>query len=464
MKRALFAFVAGAGLVAASLAPIALSGEAHTAPLAPPATWSAPASLSPLVEAVQPAVLAIEVEGSAQAPVDIPPMFREFFGEAPEQRQVHGEGSGFIISREGLVLTNHHVIDRADRVRARLSDGTLVEAKVLGSDPRIDVALLQLVGDSAWPHLTLGSSEAAKVGDYVLAAGNPLGLGHTVTSGIISGKGRALGHDGFDDFIQTDAAINQGNSGGPLFNMRGEVIGINTAIIQGANTVGFAVPIDLVQRSLEDLRTLGRVSRGFLGVVQQPVDGPLAEHCGIQQIERGSLVEGVMQDTPAATAGLAPCDVIVSVNGREIADPSALIKAVGMLHPGDEVDLSVVRKGRKMPIHLALGEAPSRPGEAIRARTDAPPAQVFGLTVQALTREEQTHLGVSNGVRVQSIAPGSPARRVLAPGDILLEIDGHPVGSPEEVEKQLERGEGDAILASVLRERTVRLIAIPRIQ
>ncbi|MBN2798503.1 MAG: Do family serine endopeptidase [Deltaproteobacteria bacterium] len=462
MTRELLFLSTGAALSALFLAPLALSGEPHTAPLVPPAEWTAPTSLAPLVEAVQPAVLSIEVEGAQQAMGEVPEMFRQFFDQMPQQPR-HGEGSGFIISRDGLVLTNYHVIDGASEIHARLTDGSRVEAKVLGSDPRIDVALLQLQGDRTWPHLALGDSEATRVGDPVMAAGNPLGLGHTVTSGIISGKGRALGHDGFDDFLQTDAAINPGNSGGPLFNMRGEVVGINTAIVQGANTVGFAIPINLVQRSLDDLRTLGRVSRGFLGVLHQPVDGPLAAHCGVEQLAGGSLVEGVLQGSPAEAAGLVPCDVVVEVNGERVDDPDDLVKRIGMRHPGDEVELELVRKGRKHRLHVTLAESPERPGEALRTAPTPSAEEVMGLRLAPLSGEELTHQGLSHGVRVEGVSPGSPARRALRPDDVLVEVGGAPVATPEEVRRALARAakDGDEVWVSVVRARTLRLVPVP---
>jgi len=334
----------------------ALRPPSPTEDLSP--TYDPARSFAPLVEALEPAVVAIEVESPRTPARDIPPLFRDHLPTEPpfpELRPRYGEGSGFVISADGLLLTNHHVVTGAETITARFSDGTAVEATLLGSDPRIDVALLQLPPTGTWPHVALGSSAEAEVGDWVIAMGNPLGLGHTVTAGIVSGKGRFLGSS-HDDFIQTDAAINEGNSGGPLFTIDGEVIGINTAILQGANAVGFAVPIDLVTRSLDELRTTGRVAHGFLGVhLERPVDAPA---CGAEAA--GALIWRVVQDSPADRAGLQPCDLVVVANGEPIADASQLTRVISPMRPGEEVSLTVRREGGPLEIALDLGERPAR--------------------------------------------------------------------------------------------------------
>ncbi len=270
-------------------------------PVADAGTYDPSRSLAPLVDAVGPAVVAIEIEGTRSGP-RIPPGMERLFG-APGPQHVQGEGSGVIISGDGLVLTNHHVIADADTVGVRLASGDLVTATILGSDPSIDVAVLRLEGDGTdWPFLTLGDSDQVRVGDRVVAGGNPLGLGNTFTAGIISAKGRALGMAAYDDFIQTDAAINQGNSGGPLLDLDGQVIGINTAIIQGANTIGFAVPTALIRPILPDLVATGRVARGYIGVRHQPVTEELADALGLDEAT-GALIAEVVVGTPAVRAG-----------------------------------------------------------------------------------------------------------------------------------------------------------------
>ena len=319
-------------------------------------------SFAPLVSVVEPAVVAIEVQGVAPGAdlSQLPPMFHDFFGSDPRMSQphvVHGEGSGVIISQDGLLLTNHHVIRSAQKIRARFSDGRTVDAKLLGSDPSIDIALLQLPKQERWPYVEIGLSSGAQVGDWVVAVGSPLGLGHTVTAGIISGKGRALGHNVYDDFIQTDAAINQGNSGGPLFNLQGQVIGINTAMFQGANTIGFAIPIDMVKNALGDLQTSGRVSRGFLGIRPRLLTEELAGMLHASGVQ-GVLVAHVYEKTPAMKAGIEAGDIITHVDQAAVATPEQLIRTIGTHRPGESVEITLRRRAQSKNLKLLLSERP----------------------------------------------------------------------------------------------------------
>jgi serine protease Do len=405
-------------------------------------TYDPSRSFAPLVKAVEPAVVAIEVEGTAQAPdmSQLPPEFRQFLGADPRQfgpRPLHGEGSGFIVSADGLLLTNHHVIDGADQISARFADGTVVKATVIGSDPSIDVALLQLEGDRQWPFVQLGDSSTLEVGDWVIAVGNPLGLGTTVTSGIVSGKGRALGHGVWDDFLQTDAAINEGNSGGPLFDLDGRVVGINTAIIAGANTIGFAIPIDMVEDVIEDLRDHGKVARGYIGVRPSDDEG------------KGAIVAQVYDDTPAEKAGLLPGDRILDVDGREIADPVALVKTIGSLDPGEEVTLHIERDGKPQDLVVTLGE---RPSEDPTAAAPAPSGEgaadpeSLGLDLRDVTAKEASRLGIPAGVEVENVTKGSAAEGFLRPGDVILEINHWPVATTADVDDLLARSSGAALL------------------
>jgi len=317
-------------------------------------------SFAPLVEAVEPAVVAIKVEsvaGTDQNLSDIPAPFRHLFSEQP--RVERGEGSGFIISEDGMVLTNAHVVAEADNIRVLLRDGESAPATVLGLDRSMDIALLRLEGDETWPHVELGASGDLKVGDWVVAMGNPLGLGHTVTAGIVSAKGRVLGQDiyGNEDYIQTDAAINQGNSGGPLFDIHGNVVGMNTAIIAGANTIGFAIPSDLLSSVIEELADEGHISRGYLGVEPLKLTPELARQVGVDTTE-GALIRRVFDGTPAAKSGLESKDVVVAVDDTSIADPADLIKAVGNKRPGDVVHLMVLRGSKQHRVKLVLAERP----------------------------------------------------------------------------------------------------------
>ncbi len=327
-------------------------------------TYDPTRSFAPLIEQASKAVASVKIESDVDpVALEMRRRFRTPFGQV-DPRTIpprSGEGSGFVISGDGLMLTNHHVIEDADRITVVFGDGEEVDAEVLGSDASMDIALLQLQDDRAWPHLELGDSDAARVGDWVLAMGNPLGLGNTVTAGIISGKGRVLGHDifGNEDFLQTDAAINPGNSGGPLITLDGKVIGMNTAIIAGANTVGFSVPTNLIASAMEELRSNGRIARGFLGVNSQPLTPDLADMLGVNAKE-GALVSSVFPDTPAALAGLERGDVVVEVNGKGIGDQADLIAAIGNKRPGDEVSLQVVRATGPKQLTVTLAE---RPGE-----------------------------------------------------------------------------------------------------
>ena len=314
-------------------------------------------SFAPLVEAVEPAVVAIKVESHGESLAEIPAPFRHLFSEhAPIER---GEGSGFIISADGLVLTNAHVVAEADSISVLLRDGESAPATVLGLDRSMDIALLKLSGDQTWPHVELGSSGDLKVGDWVVAMGNPLGLGHTVTAGIVSAKGRELGQDiyGNEDYIQTDAAINQGNSGGPLFDIHGNVVGMNTAIIAGANTIGFAIPSDLLKSVKAELEDDGHIRRGYLGVEPLKLTPQLAAQIGVDPTQ-GALIWRVFDGTPAAKSGLLSKDVVIAVDDTAIMEPADLIKAVGNKRPGDVVHLMVIRGSKQHKVKLVLAERP----------------------------------------------------------------------------------------------------------
>jgi serine protease Do len=313
-------------LITAILFALAMPQANAATPLKPSAgSYSPMQSLAPLVDAVEPAVIAIEVEGVArgQDTSQMPPELRRFFGVDPrsQPRLVQGEGSGFVISEDGLVLTNYHVVANAKRIRARFSNDEVIDMKLLGKDEAIDVALLQLPKNRKWPHVAIADNNSVAVGDWVVAMGNSLGMGHTVTAGIISGQGRALGHDAYDNFIQTDAAINQGNSGGPLFNLNGEVIGINTAIIQGANTVGFAIPMSMVESQIEDLKNDGQINRGYLGIEPRALTDDLANVLRAAGVE-GVLIARVLSEAPAANAGIEPGDIVTAIDGNPMKTPA----------------------------------------------------------------------------------------------------------------------------------------------
>ncbi|MCB1328942.1 MAG: Do family serine endopeptidase [Maritimibacter sp.] len=330
-----------------------------------------------LVKAVSPAVVYVEVEKSAEAmrfderqmPGDFP--FQRFFGQQPDERgapdgqphMVSGLGTGFVIESDGLIVTNAHVVDGADSVKVTLEDGRKFDATVIGTDASTDLALVKIEGVSDLPTVSFGDSDALQVGEDVVAIGNPFGLGNSVTSGIISALGRDIQSGPYDNFIQTDAAINKGNSGGPLFSADGKVVGINTAILSpsgGSVGIGFAIPANLAQQVVADLEADGHVSRGWLGVAIQPVSEDTAAALGMDMPE-GVLISSVTPDTPAQAAELKRGDIVLAVNGTAVKTPAELSRAIAMEAPGSTVTLSLLRANAPMEVTVALGTRPDQP-------------------------------------------------------------------------------------------------------
>ncbi|MEQ1502421.1 MAG: PDZ domain-containing protein, partial [Myxococcota bacterium] len=322
------------------------------------------------------------------------------------------------------------------------------------------VALLQAAPGRSYAAVPLGDSDGLEVGDWVVAMGNGLGLGTTVTAGIVSGKGRVLGHDVFgrEAFIQTDAAINQGNSGGPLFALDGRVVGMSTAIIAGANTVGFAIPSNLVTSILDDLRTSGRVARGFLGIQPQTLNDELRRSLGIDAA-KGALVTSVFDDTPASRSGLKTGDVVLEVDGQAIDSDVDLISTIGNRHPGERIVLKIERDSRLQDVKVTLTE---RPGEDAPPPAVAPPgiAGSLGLSLSPLPAEIARRHGVASGVVVDRVTDGSPADGKLEPGDVIVEVNRRPVASPADVEKLLTKATSSAFLL-VLRDDAQQFVALP---
>lgn len=323
-------------------------------------------SLAPLVKKLMPSVVNIStkqvVKVRQQSPFGDPQrdqFFYRFFGNAPQQEQVRQSlGSGFIISSDGYILTNNHVVDKATDIKVSLTDGRTFEAKLIGKSPDIDIALIK-IETQGLPSVTLGDSEITEVGDMVIAIGNPFGLSHTVTSGIISAKGRVIGVGPYDNLIQTDAAINPGNSGGPLFNSSGEVVGINTVIIASGQNLGFAVPITMVREVLPSIKTKGRPDMGWLGVTAQPVTPDLAAALGLQE-PIGALVNSVEKGSPAAKADLRRGDVIIELDGKKILAPSELPRMVAFGHIGKTVRLKVIRQSQSLEIKAVIELRPEK--------------------------------------------------------------------------------------------------------
>ena len=369
--------------------------------------------------------------------------FNNFFGNSPREQKRRSLGSGFIVSEDGYILTNNHVVEKADEVTVTLLDKEDYKAEVVGTDPKTDIALIKIKPSEKLRFVRLGDSERLEIGEWVVAIGNPFGLGHTVTAGIVSAKGRVIGSGPYDDFIQTDASINPGNSGGPLFNLRGEVVGINTAIIQGGQGIGFATPIQMAKSVLGQLKEKGKVTRGWLGVYIQKLTPEMAESLKVPG-GKGALVADVTKDGPAEKAGILSGDVIVRFDGREVEDPHELPQIVASTSPGKQVQVTVVRDGKRIDISVKIAEMA---GEEARAGKGGPDlSKGMGLTVQDITPEIAKHLDIENrnGVLVASVESGSPADDAgFREGDLIRQINRKPVQDTGEFQKVMKKVQND---------------------
>jgi serine protease Do len=406
-----------------------------------------------LAEQVVPSVVSVysdEVRDPSESRRGMPnDPFHFFFGPRDDGRQREPQvrrssGSGFFITGSGEIITNHHVIEDADKIRVRLVDDTEYQVEVVGKDPATDIALLRVVNpDREFDHLSLGDSDAVRVGQWVMAAGNPLEMEHSVTVGVVSAKGRALGlsqeSTSFENFIQTDAAINFGNSGGPLVDLYANVIGINTAINAAGQNIGFAIPIDVARRILPQLRERGRVVRGYLGVSINNLNPGEAEAFGLESSD-GALVESVVSGHAADKAGVRHGDVIVSVDGETIEDTRELIDTISAMPPGTKVDLGVVRNGEPRKITVTLEEREAAESTAEPAEGEGGEGDVFervGVTVVALDPMVRQNFRIEEdieGVVVTRVRPLSPAgEEGMTPGLVITEANGVPVASPSEL-------------------------------
>lgn len=428
-------------------------------------------SLAPLIDAVDEAVVTIEVARTVEARgvPDFPGLFSPWGAPPPNPgrpKKVEGQGSGFIVSADGLLVTNAHVIEDAEEIDVVLSDGERVTAQLLGQDLAIDVAVLRLDDDRAWPHVPFGDSEALQVGDHVVALGNGLGLGATATTGIVSGKGRKRFGGGGDDprfrdnqvfgranFIQTDATINPGNSGGPLFDLHGHVIGMNTAINTAYSPVSFAIPSQLIQDTIDELLESGRVSRGFLGVYLQPLTEAYAESFDVDA-DDGIVMSHVSPKAAAERAGVQSYDVVTEIDGERVATVSEFMRAIASRSAGDRVELTVHRNGKTKIIDATLDENPATARlSGARPQTDKP-RQIDADGSFQPSRAERPE-----GVWVRGVPRGSRLRGKVSPGDLILEVDGNPVTDAEPIEQALQAG--DEVVLKIYSDRGYSIVILP---
>ncbi len=388
--------------------------------------------------------------------------FREFFGEEFFERffERRSLGSGVIVDAKGYILTNNHVVEQADEIQVTLVDERTFQAKVIGTDPKTDLAVIRIEGAKDLKTATLGDSAKIRTGDFVIAIGNPFGLSHTVTVGVISATGRAgMGITAYEDFIQTDASINPGNSGGPLLNIDGQVIGINTAIVASGQGIGFAIPITPAREIMDQLIKEGRITRGWLGVLIQPLTPELSRQFGVKTGE-GVVVGDVLEGGPAAKAGLKTGDVIQAVGGKPVSDVRGLQRLVAAIKPGTQVPVKVNRGGKEVTLSATVGQMATEETAVVTPQ----PSDRHGFAVQDLTPELREKLQVKEGgVLVSSVDPGSPAfRQGLRPGDVILEIDRQPVKSRQELLAALQASRPEAdLLLLVQRGKSSRFIVIP---
>ncbi len=433
LKRSVICVMLGASV---------LSGLPAVSATLPPEAVSVSSPIADLVEKVSPAVVNIDVEGTVTRTMNrgIPndPFFREFFGdifrEYTRKVPMKGRGSGFIVSADGQILTNNHVMDDADKITVTFSDGKTREAKVIGKDPTFDIAVIKVDGKNL-PTIEMGDSDKIRVGETLVAIGNTLGLGlePTVTVGVLSARNRSVHVQDFnyDGFLQTDASINPGNSGGPLLDMHGRVIGINTAIIASAQGIGFAIPINMAKQVMNDIVTYGKVRRGQMGVYLQPITEDIASAFDLKDT-KGALIADVVPDSPAEKAGLKRGDVITKFDGKDVEDSVKLSAAVRQRMAGDKIQLEVIRGGRTMNFSVTLTEVDS-------PVADASTTEKMGFSVAVLTPELRKELNLSErdrGLAVTEIEPKSPAARSgLRRGDIILQADRQDVSTPGELFK-----------------------------
>jgi serine protease Do len=452
----------------------------------PGAAGPPPDSLSPLIERVRPAVVTIattQLQAGEEEAVQAPTVphgspLEKFFNDRLRRHKAQQPalrltalGSGFVIDPAGLVVTNNHVVANGTDIKVTLNDGKVVPATLLGSDEATDLALLKIDAGHALTAVAFGDSDHAKVGDWVIAVGNPFGLGGTVTAGIISARQRDLGTGSADDFLQIDASINQGNSGGPTFDLNGRVIGINTAIFSpngGSVGIGFAIPVNVAKPVIAQLRARGHVTRGWLGVQIQPVTRALADAFVLDHAE-GALVAEVVSMSPAAIAGLQAGDVILGHDGKPIGELRELTGAVAAMAPGKKLSLEVMRDGKRYDVPVTIAELPrEEPPPHPVAAASTQPAGIGGLRMTVLTHSLRQRFGIASqtqGVLVTGVAVTSAAAELgLQPGDVIEQVNGRRIGTPKDLTAVIASAGKDgrkAVALLINRQGQKEFVALP---
>jgi serine protease Do len=498
LKAGLLAGACAVALVGAGLSHNAYfqatPANAQTAPLAAAPGQGSPASFADIVEKVRPAVVSVKVkvetaamngpgisddsddeDGAPQGmPRGLPPGIEKFFrefGQGQNQGQGQGgqrfgqqmrprghqyaqaQGSGFFISQDGYNVTNNHVVDHAVEVTVTMDDGKTLDAKVVGTDPKTDLALLKVKQSGTYPFVKFAST-APRIGDWVIAVGNPFGLGGTVTAGIVSARGRDIGSGPYDDYLQIDAAVNKGNSGGPTFNVNGEVIGVNTAIFSpsgGSVGIAFDIPAEVATNVVASLKDTGSVSRGYIGVQIQPVTSEIADSLGLKDA-KGALVAEAQKDGPAGEAGIKAGDTIVAVNGQAVASPKELSREIAAMKPGSKVELGVIRDGKEKTISMSLGSLPNDKQAKAETGDAGTTGGSFGLSLAPASTVKGSG---DKGVVVTEVDPdGAGAQQGIRQGDVILEVAGKAVSQPAEVKKALADARQEGRKAVLMRLKT----------
>jgi serine protease Do len=465
------ALLAGTAFTAVNLPLRAQPGPVNPPAAAPLATLS---DFSGLVAQVKPAVVSITTTIDAAQPdprgqMPLPFPFNQMVPHGGEQRVHQARGSGFIIRQDGLIVTNNHVVKDGSSVSVTLDDGTELKAKVLGTDPRTDIAVLKVDAGKQLPFIQLGNSRDVRAGEWVVAMGNPFGLGGTVTAGIVSAVSRDIGSGPYDQFIQIDAPINQGNSGGPLFTQDGKVIGMNTAIFSpsgGSVGIGFAIPSDMIRTVSTQLADSGHVTRGYVGVGTQPVTGTMAKALHLPE-SSGALLASVEANSPAAKAGLQPGDVIEAVNGQKIASPRDLALTVATVSPGQDAQFHILRDGQNKDVDVRVGEQPAEKTAHAKAADEPTSRGQLGLALAPLTPDTREQLQVPDGQEgavIRNVRPGSPAEEAgLRAGDIIVGVGNQKVATPSDATKAIGTalsGKDHAVALRVLRDGTIAFVGV----